>query len=181
VKQELEKIEKEALEAIRVVSDLAGVRTLNARYLGRKGIVTGLLRKISGLPPEERPETGKLANEIKKRIEEALEKAVQAFEGSRDEAVAEALDVTLPGRPLAGGRMHHAEIVFPEHPQIHPGPIPFLLAALHKILIVPVHQCCQGLGATQLFHRALDPGGNFGQCSTIKVPFIAETTALFRN
>ncbi len=106
MKQELEKIEKEALEAIRAVSDPTGVRTLNARYLGRKGIVTGLLRKVSGLPPEERPETGKLANKLKKRIEKALEKAVQVFEAGRDKAAEDALDVTLPGRPLAGGRMH---------------------------------------------------------------------------
>jgi len=106
MKQELEKVEQEALEALKAVSDPTGIRAMKARYLGRKGIVTGLLRKISGLPPEERPETGRLANEVKKRLEEAFEKALQPFEADRGLAAADALDVTLPGRPLAGGRMH---------------------------------------------------------------------------
>ena len=106
MKQELERVEQEALEAIKGVSDPTGVKTLKARYVGRKGVVTALLRKISGLPPEERPETGRLANELKKRLEKAFEKALQAFEADRGELMADALDVTLPGRPLARGRMH---------------------------------------------------------------------------
>ena len=106
MKQELEKVEQKALEALKAVSDPTGVRDLKARYLGRKGIVTTLLRKISGLPLEERSETGRLANEVKKRLEEAFEKALQAFEADHGVAAADALDVTLPGRPLAGGRVH---------------------------------------------------------------------------
>ncbi len=106
MKQELEKVEQVALEAIKGVSDPTGVKALKARYVGRKGVVTALLRKISGLPPEERPETGRLANELKKRLEKAFEKALQAFEADRGELMADTLDVTLPGRPLARGRVH---------------------------------------------------------------------------
>jgi phenylalanyl-tRNA synthetase alpha chain len=106
MKHELEKIEQEALEAIKAVSDATGVRALKARYLGRKGIVTGLLRKISSLPPQERPKTGKLANEVKERLDEAFKNALHAFDAERGGAVSDALDVTLPGRPLASGRMH---------------------------------------------------------------------------
>jgi len=51
MKQELEKVEQEALEAIKGISDPTGLKTLKARYVGRKGVVTALLRKISGLPP----------------------------------------------------------------------------------------------------------------------------------
>jgi phenylalanyl-tRNA synthetase alpha chain len=106
MKQELEKVEQEALEAIKGASDPAGVKTLKARYVGRKGVVTALLRKISGLPPEERPEIGRLANEVKKRLEDAFAGTLEAFEADRGELTADALDVTLPGRPLAGGRVH---------------------------------------------------------------------------
>jgi phenylalanyl-tRNA synthetase alpha chain len=106
VKQELEKIEQEAQEALKAVSDPTGVMALKALYLGRKGAVTAVLRKISGLPAEERPETGRLANEVKKRLNEAFENALQAFEADRGGAAADALDVTLPGRPLARGRVH---------------------------------------------------------------------------
>jgi len=106
MKQELEKVEQEALEAIKGISDPTGLKTLKARYVGRKGVVTALLRKISGLPPEEKPETGRLANEVKKRIEDAFAKALQALEADRGEVTADTLDVTLPGRPLARGRVH---------------------------------------------------------------------------
>jgi phenylalanyl-tRNA synthetase alpha chain len=106
MKQELEKVEQKTLEALKAVSDRTGVKALKARYLGRKGIVTALLRKISGLSPEQRPETGRFANEVRKRLEEAFENALQAFEADRGEVRADALDVTLPGRPLARGWVH---------------------------------------------------------------------------
>jgi phenylalanyl-tRNA synthetase alpha chain len=106
MKQELEKIEQEVSEAIRTVSDTTEISALKARYLGRKGIVTGLLRKISSLPPQERPETGKLANEVKRKLEEAFKNDLQTLDSNRGEAVSDALDVTLPGRPLASGRVH---------------------------------------------------------------------------
>ena len=106
MKQELEKVEREALEALKAVSDPSGVKALKARYLGRKGVVTALLRKISGLPPGQRPEAGRLANKVKKGLGEAFEKASQFFEADVGEIAADALDVTLPGRPLATGRIH---------------------------------------------------------------------------
>ncbi|OEU46305.1 MAG: phenylalanine--tRNA ligase subunit alpha [Desulfobacterales bacterium C00003060] len=106
MKQEIRKAEHEALEALNGASDPTGVRALKARYVGRKGAVTKLLRKLSSLPAEERPETGRLLNEVKKRLEEVFEKALQAFEADHEETLADALDVTLPGRPVARGRIH---------------------------------------------------------------------------
>ena len=103
---EVERIEREALEAIRGASDLEEINALRARYLGRKGVVTELLRRIPGLPTEERPKAGKLANQAKKRLEEALKSAVQYIEGGLGKASGEILDVTLPGRPPAMGRLH---------------------------------------------------------------------------
>jgi len=106
MKQELERVEKEALGAIKAITSLAGAKALKAKYLGRKGIVTALLRNISGLPQEERPATGKFANEVKQRLEEALDKALESLEAGLEESRGEALDVTLPGRPFAMGHVH---------------------------------------------------------------------------
>ncbi|UCG81641.1 MAG: phenylalanine--tRNA ligase subunit alpha [Desulfobacterales bacterium] len=105
MKEELERVEKEALEAIKTISDLAGAKAFRTRYLGRKGVVTALLREVSGLPAEERPDAGRLANKVKQTLEQAFDKALQALEQSFAES-REALDVTLPGRPLARGRVH---------------------------------------------------------------------------
>jgi len=106
MKEEVKKVEQEALNALKEVSDIAGIKALKSQFLGRNGILTGLLRKISRLPIEERPETGRLANEVKKRLEQAFGKALQAFEAGGEETPADVLDVTLPGRPLAMGRVH---------------------------------------------------------------------------
>jgi phenylalanyl-tRNA synthetase alpha chain len=106
MREEVEKIESEALEAIRAASDPEEIKALRTRYVGRKGVVTELLRKIPKLPAEERPEAGKLANQLKKRLEEALKGAVQYIEGGFAETSGEIPDVTLPGRPPAMGRLH---------------------------------------------------------------------------
>jgi len=106
MKEEIEKVEQEALNALKEVSSIAGIKALKNRFLGRKGVLTRLLRKIAGLPPEERPETGRLSNEVKIGLEQAFGKALQTFEAGGKETPADILDVTLPGRPLAMGRMH---------------------------------------------------------------------------
>jgi phenylalanyl-tRNA synthetase alpha chain len=103
---ELKRTEKEALEAIERASDLEEIKALRSRYLGRKGVVTALLRKIPSLPPEKRPETGRLANRVKDTLEKALNTTMQGIEAQLQEAPGEALDVTLPGRPLPMGRLH---------------------------------------------------------------------------
>ena len=106
MKSQVEKIEKEALEAVEGASTLEEVRALRARYLGRKGVLTAFLRNIPRLAPEERPEAGRLANQAKKKVEEALKGAAQDIEAGLAEASAEVLDVTLPGRSPAMGRLH---------------------------------------------------------------------------
>ena len=42
------------------------------RYLGRKGDLTSLLKKLKTLPVEERPETGKVINKVKQELQELL-------------------------------------------------------------------------------------------------------------
>ncbi|NVM56686.1 MAG: phenylalanine--tRNA ligase subunit alpha, partial [Desulfobacterales bacterium] len=105
MKEELEKLEQEALKALEAAYDLQVVKLLRARYLGRKGAVTQRLREVSTLPPAERPRVGRLANEVKTRLEAAFRKAIETFDTER-ERTAGALDVTLPGRPFARGRLH---------------------------------------------------------------------------
>ncbi len=80
----------------------------NSRYIGRKGELTLLLRRVSELPPADRPVFGQRANQLKKELEAAFEEkaaAVKATELEQNMA-AGALDVTLPGRPVSRGRLH---------------------------------------------------------------------------
>jgi phenylalanyl-tRNA synthetase alpha chain len=81
------------------------VKTLRDQYLGRKGgALASLLKEIGGAPAEERPQLGRLANELKREIESVLDERRLAFEATRPPAGA--VDVTLPGRPPRLGRAH---------------------------------------------------------------------------
>ena len=105
---QLEKIQDQAraaLEKARASDDLAA---WHSRYLGKKGELQLALRQLGTLPAAERPAAGKSANEIKESLAAAFEARQEALRRAELEAslAAEALDVTLPGRPVRRGRLH---------------------------------------------------------------------------
>ena len=55
------------------MSNADRLETFRIAYLGKKGRVTALLKGMGKLPPEERPEAGKIANRVKARLGEAFE------------------------------------------------------------------------------------------------------------
>ncbi len=105
---DLEELRKQAeAEVAEAVSEeqLLEIRT---RYLGRKGLLTGLLRTISSVPPSDRPAFGKRLNEIKAALDGRIEDALQEkLSTGREQALLkEQIDVTLPGRAVMPGRLH---------------------------------------------------------------------------
>jgi phenylalanyl-tRNA synthetase alpha chain len=75
------------------------------RYLARKGgLLSALLKALGSAPADARPLLGKLANELKQQIETSLDARIASSEASRRPA--DAVDVTLPGRPAALGHRH---------------------------------------------------------------------------
>jgi len=105
MKEKLRELEQGALKDLGAADGVDGLKALRVKYLGRNGAVTQCLRKMSALSPEERPAVGRLANEVKTRLEAAFTEAMRDL-GAEDEGPAGALDVTLPGRPVARGRLH---------------------------------------------------------------------------
>ena len=104
MEKSIEQIKTEALSEIENAADIEQVRTISVRYIGRKGLVTQYLRDIPKLPAEQRPEAGKKANQAKKAIEAAVEDAIGRL--SRQKGPSDAVDVSLPGRPVPGGTIH---------------------------------------------------------------------------
>jgi phenylalanyl-tRNA synthetase alpha chain len=88
--------------------DTAALEALEVEVLGKKGSLTVVLRGIGGLPPEDRPRVGAIANEVRASIESALAERGATLRGSElaDRLVSEAVDVTTPGRPVARGALH---------------------------------------------------------------------------
>ncbi|MGN6360421.1 MAG: phenylalanine--tRNA ligase subunit alpha [Thermomicrobiales bacterium] len=102
-------IEQEALERLAAATDAATLEGWFRDYLGRKdGKLNGPLRLMGKLPAEERPRFGAAVNEAKDRVTAAYEARKQAIEQAALNArlAAEAVDVTLPGRPVATGSLH---------------------------------------------------------------------------
>ena len=100
---ELQELGREAMERLEAVKSSQELDSWRADYLGRHGAVTALLRALGSLPAAERPAAGRGANELKCRLQAALEVKSRTV---RPTAAEPGLDVTLPGRPSAAGRLH---------------------------------------------------------------------------
>jgi phenylalanyl-tRNA synthetase alpha chain len=100
----LKALHHEAAEAFDHLADAAEVEAARIKYLGTKGSVTALLRRMGEVPKEERPAVGRLANEVKTDLNSRLEAALQRAEEAG--AARTVLDVTLPGRRRSRGHRH---------------------------------------------------------------------------
>ena len=90
------------LAAVRSDADLKALRD---QYLGRKGgAVAGLMKALGAASPDQRPALGQQINELKQHIETALDQRLASLSSARRPAGA--VDVTLPGRVPAIGRLH---------------------------------------------------------------------------
>ncbi len=89
-------------------ADAAGLENAKARYLGKSGELTALLKGLGTAAPEERKQLGAAINDGKARIEAALEARRAGLADARLNArlAEEALDVTLPGRGALRGGLH---------------------------------------------------------------------------
>ncbi len=106
--QDVNAIVERALAEFRGAADPASLENAKARYLGRNGELTALLRTLGALAPEERKAAGARINEAKARVEQALEARRGELSGARLQArlAEEAIDVTLPGRGRGRGGIH---------------------------------------------------------------------------
>ena len=108
MKEQLEAIRKNALDAISAAADSAGLDALRVRYLGRKGELTAVLKQMGTLSAELRPAMGQKANEVRSALEQALEKQSAFLEEKAMETrlALETVDVTIPGKSVSVGHQH---------------------------------------------------------------------------
>jgi len=106
--QALQLILDDALKNFSAIEDAAALENAKARYLGKEGSLTGLLKGLGKLDVSERPAAGARINEVKQQIEAALQarRDVIQQQALQTKLAAEALDVTLPGRGLGVGGLH---------------------------------------------------------------------------
>jgi phenylalanyl-tRNA synthetase alpha chain len=106
--QDVDAIVKEALAAFAGIADADELERAKARYLGKSGTLSQLLKGVAKLPAAERPAFGNRVNAAKDRLEAALHEQRERIRLRQQESrlAGETLDVTLPGRGLAVGGLH---------------------------------------------------------------------------
>jgi phenylalanyl-tRNA synthetase alpha chain len=108
LERELDGILHEAARAVGEAHSVQALVEVRARFLGRKGSLTAVLRGLGAMAPTERARAGEQANQVKARIEALVAARRQVLEAEgRGRALAERrLDVTLPGAAPARGHLH---------------------------------------------------------------------------
>ncbi|MEP0807530.1 MAG: phenylalanine--tRNA ligase subunit alpha [Chloroflexota bacterium] len=106
--EQLNEIEKAALESLASVADQAALEAWRVAHIGRSSPLMQVFAGLGKLSKEERPVVGAAANRVKAALEAAFEEKVRAIkEAALAKSLAEErLDVTLPGRAVHVGRLH---------------------------------------------------------------------------
>ncbi|MBW2333718.1 MAG: phenylalanine--tRNA ligase subunit alpha [Deltaproteobacteria bacterium] len=105
MKDQLLELKIRALKELESVAQRSDIEKLTQQYLGRKGLLTLLLKKLTELPKEERPVIGKLANTVKEDLYKQFQSVSDSLTAKAVESES-AFDVTLPGRRIPLGHLH---------------------------------------------------------------------------
>lgn len=119
--EKLKNLETAAAAEIFKINDLASLEQMRIKYLGRKGLLSQILKTISSLPKEEKPKIGKVANDCKVKIERLWKERFDQFKETLDQEKDKTLDLTLPGFPIFVGHKHPITQVLEETYQIFAG------------------------------------------------------------
>ena len=105
---EIETLEAELATRIATATNMAALEEIRVHALGKKGVISERMKTLGKMSPEERKEAGPALNGLKNRISDAIDaKKVELENAALEERLAtERIDVTLPVRPEARGKIH---------------------------------------------------------------------------
>ena len=112
----LEEAKSEIVKDLKGAEDENALLQIKSKYIGKKGVITELLKSMRNLTPEEKREMGQAINVVKTEIETRIdEKLVEIKESIKARSLSqEQVDVTLPGRGLPAGGKHPVNQVMDE-------------------------------------------------------------------
>jgi phenylalanyl-tRNA synthetase alpha chain len=106
MKNEILRVQNEALAAIAAAADTRSLEEARVAVLGKKGSLTGLSTGMKDVPPAEKGEVGQLLNAARQAITQALEDKQSELQEALDREALAGIDMTLPARALATGALH---------------------------------------------------------------------------
>ncbi|MBM4228831.1 MAG: phenylalanine--tRNA ligase subunit alpha [Gammaproteobacteria bacterium] len=129
----------DALAEIRAADSALALDAVRVKYLGKKGVITDLLKGLGRLAAEERPAAGNAINALKQSVIDALaERKARLEQQSLEAATAERIDVTLPGRGLPAGGLH---------------PVTLALRRIEKLFVRAGFEICEGPEIEDDYHN----------------------------
>ena len=108
MQEKINELYASAESALLQVNDLKGLDEIRVAYLGKSGSVTGLLKGMRDVAPEDRPKVGQMVNQLREKIgmlissKEEYLKNVEMQNALKNESV----DVTIPGKKSDLGSLH---------------------------------------------------------------------------
>lgn len=108
VMQEITSLQQQAVAAVERAEQLSVLEAIRVEYLGKKGLLTEILKSLAHLPASEKPKIGQLVNEAKRHISECIERKLLLLKQQQlqEKLNSERIDVTLPGRQASVGSRH---------------------------------------------------------------------------
>jgi phenylalanyl-tRNA synthetase alpha chain len=106
--QQIDKLQQSAQSEIEACETKQQLEKVRIKYLGKKGLITNIMKSLSDLPKSEIPKAGKAANDAKKALQQALasrQESIDKLEMDRKLAQ-ESIDVTLDGTGQLNGALH---------------------------------------------------------------------------
>jgi len=107
MQSKIEKLKSEMLAELKAAKDEQAIKSVEVKYLGRQGLFNEIMKSLKDLSAEQKQTIGKLANDTKKQLEEAVQKHYATLESDKLSAIAEDewIDVTVSGnKPIVGHR-----------------------------------------------------------------------------
>jgi phenylalanyl-tRNA synthetase alpha chain len=116
MQNQLMKILQEAKEQLQKASSIVETEDIRVKLLGKKGMLTEILRSMGALSPEDRKDFGKAANTVRAEIEALLEEKFAAMKEQQKAGkfIKEKIDVTEPGTKISLGVRHPITIMIDE-------------------------------------------------------------------
>jgi len=106
--EQLKELAAEAEKEIKRVGSLSGLNDLRVKYLGKKGPIQEVMKKMKDLSPDDRKVAGQISNDVKRNLSDAINAKKEELELAeiskqlRDETI----DVTLPSKKTIIGGLH---------------------------------------------------------------------------
>lgn len=118
--QDIELLANQLIDAVQGAGSLEALEAARVDALGKKGKLTALMKELGALAPDRRIERAKALNELKDRLTDAVAERRASLNRAALESrlAAERVDVTLPVRPDAEGRIHPVSQVMDEITEI---------------------------------------------------------------